>query len=170
MVVPSDECVGSSYAFSGNIQRGNHAEKASTGWTDATICLSDAQKLLKCPRVFSESSREFHKLSNKYKITQSVVQSKELWPKYRRAATCVIGWTSGTVDATSIFQRSKIGQMLRIFSESCVEFHKISNKYKIVMEFRAKRYMQNSEGHTAAQDDLTLHKMTPSVHPMVYLN
>jgi hypothetical protein len=131
-VVPSDECVGSSYAFSGNIQRGIHAEKDSTGWADATMGSSDAQKLLKCPGVFSESCREFHKLSNKYKIAQNIVRSKELWPKYRRTATCVTGWTSGTVGATSIFQRSKIVQMLRIFSESCVEFHKISNEYKLV--------------------------------------
>jgi hypothetical protein len=28
MVVPSDECIGSSYAFSGNIQRGIRAKKA----------------------------------------------------------------------------------------------------------------------------------------------
>jgi hypothetical protein len=36
-------------------------------------------------------------------------------------------------------------------------------------KFRAKRYRQNTEGHTTAQDDPTLHKMTPSVHPTVYL-
>jgi hypothetical protein len=37
-------------------------------------------------------------------------------------------------------------------------------------ESGAKRYGQNTEGQTAAQDDPTLHKMTPSVHPTVYLN
>jgi hypothetical protein len=37
------------------------------------------------------------------------------------------------------------------------------------MEFGAKRYGQNTEEHTVAQDDPTLHKMTLSVHPTVYL-
>jgi hypothetical protein len=37
-------------------------------------------------------------------------------------------------------------------------------------EFGAKRYGQNTEEHTTSQDDPTLHKMTPSVHPTVYLN
>jgi hypothetical protein len=124
-VVPSDDCVGSSYAFSGNIQRGIRAEMASTGWTERS---KNAQML----RILLYSCIEFYKLPNRYKITQNGVRSKELWPKYRRVATCVIGWTSSTVGATSIMWRSKIGQMLRIFSESCVEFPKHSNKYKLV--------------------------------------
>jgi hypothetical protein len=44
MVVPSDECVSSSYAFSGNIQRGIRAEKATTGWTDWTDVLKKCSK------------------------------------------------------------------------------------------------------------------------------
>jgi hypothetical protein len=44
-------------------------------------CSKTAQKL----RIISESCREFHKLSNKYKIAQNGVRSKELWPKYGRA-------------------------------------------------------------------------------------
>jgi hypothetical protein len=54
LVAPSDDCDGSSYAFLGNIQRGIRAEMASTGWTDATIGSSDAQKMLKCS-VFSHN-------------------------------------------------------------------------------------------------------------------
>jgi hypothetical protein len=42
-------------------------------------------------QFFSESCREFHKLSNKYNIAQNGVRSKELWPNYRRAATWVTG-------------------------------------------------------------------------------
>jgi hypothetical protein len=37
-------------------------------------------------------------------------------------------------------------------------------------EFGAKRYGQNTEWHMEAHDDPTLHKITPSVHPTVYLN
>jgi hypothetical protein len=59
MVVPSDECVGSSYAFSGNIQRGIHAEKASTGWTDATIGSFVTQKLLKSLGFFQNIVKSF---------------------------------------------------------------------------------------------------------------
>jgi hypothetical protein len=83
-------------------------------------------------RIFSESCRQIHKLSNNYKIAQNGVRSRELWPKYRRAATWVTGWTSGTVGATSVIRHSKISQILRIFPESSVEFHKISNEYKLV--------------------------------------
>jgi hypothetical protein len=113
--------------------------------------------------IFSESRREFHKLSNNYKVTQNGVRSKELWPIYRRAATCVTGWTSGTVGATSIIRCSKIGKILRIISFTM----SISSSKT---EFGAKRYGQNTEGYTAAQDDPILHKMTSSVHPTLYLN
>jgi hypothetical protein len=50
MVVSSDECVGSSYAFSRNIQRGIRAEMASTGY---------AQKLLKCSIFFPNLVENF---------------------------------------------------------------------------------------------------------------
>jgi hypothetical protein len=123
-VVPSDDCVGSSYAFSGNIQRGIRAKMASTGRTDA----KNAIMLM----IFPESCREFHKLSNNYKVAQNGVRSRELWPKYWRAATWVTGWTSGTVGATSVIRRWKIGQILRSFLEYSVEFHKLSNEYKLV--------------------------------------
>jgi hypothetical protein len=36
------------------------------------------------------------------------------------------------VGATSIIRRPKIGQILRIFQESCVKFNKLSNEYKLV--------------------------------------
>jgi hypothetical protein len=42
-------------------------------------------------RIFSESCIAFHKLYNKYKIAKNGVRSRELWPKYRRAATWVTG-------------------------------------------------------------------------------
>jgi hypothetical protein len=116
--------VGSSYAFSGNIQRGIRAKMASTRRTDA----KNALMLM----IFPESCGEFHKLSNKYKVAQNGVRSRELWPKYRRAATWVTGWTSGTVGATSVIRRWKIGQILRIIPEYCVEFHNLSNEYKLV--------------------------------------
>jgi hypothetical protein len=45
--------------FSGNIQRGIHAEKASTEWTDATIGSSDAQKLLKSSWFFRDLVENF---------------------------------------------------------------------------------------------------------------
>jgi hypothetical protein len=66
----------------------------------------------------------------------------------------------------------KIGQILRIFPEYCLEFHKLSNEYKLIengvrsKEIRAK--YGTAYDNTRWSD--TTYKMTPSVHPTVYLS
>jgi uncharacterized protein YktA (UPF0223 family) len=136
-VVPSDDFIGSSNAFSGNIQRGVHTELASTGRRS-----KNAQML----RIFSEYCRKFHKLSNKYKIAQNGVWSRELRPKYRRAATWVTGWTSGTISATSILWCLKLWSNTQEFPESCVEFHNLSNEYKLVKNGVPSKEIQEKYG------------------------
>jgi hypothetical protein len=157
--------------FFGNKERGIRAEMASTGWTDAIIVSSDAQKVLKCSGFYTEYCREFHKLSNKYKIAQNGVWSRELWPNYRRAATWVTGWTFGTVGATSILRCSKLVKYSGFFQNLVQNFINFTTSISSSKtEFGAKRYGRNTEGHMAAHDDPMLHKMTPSVHSTVYLN
>jgi hypothetical protein len=112
--------------FLGNIQRGIRAEMASTGWTDAIIGSSDAQKILKC-------SGFLHKLVEKFisfpTSTRSLKMDFGAESYGQNAEGQRRGWQDEPLVPSVQLQYSDAEKLVKYsgFSESCVEFHKLSN-------------------------------------------
>jgi hypothetical protein len=131
-VVPSDDCIGSSCAFSGNIQRGIRAEMSSTGWTDAIIGSSDAQKMLKCSGFFQSLVENFISFptSTRSPKTEFGAESYGKNTEGQRR-----GWQDEPLVLSVQLQYSDAQKLVKysgFFLESCVEFHNLSNEYKLV--------------------------------------